>query len=388
MERDTRVRRASEDRRKLIALSVLDGYRDPELAKKVTSRINRLSEEIGRHVLIMHVCGSHEWTITHHGVRSLLPESVEVRAGPGCPVCVTPAADIDAAVELALEGKTILTYGDMSRAKGSKQSLSEAKTLAGDVRIVYSVHDAVEIAESQPEREFIFFAVGFETTAPATAYEILQSPPSNLRFLTSYRYVPSAVEAVARSPDLRVDAFINAGHASTITGMRAYKPCFDECRKPMVFSGFEPLDVLISVAMILKQMRDNDPKMENEYTRSVTWEGNLKAQEAMQKAFDLHEGYWRGVATIPKSALDLKAEFSHLDARKHYGLTRKPKGEEFVEDARCADVIIGKIDPPECPLYMKECTPPNPVGPPMISGEGTCKIWADHRIISAMRCRT
>lgn len=369
-------------------MSVLDGYRDADLAKRLKNKINQLSEEIGRNILIMHVCGSHEWTITHHGVRSLLPETVEVRAGPGCPVCVTPAADIDAVVDLALDGKTLLTYGDMSRARGSKQSLAEAKTLGADVRIVYSVHDAVNIAKSRPDKEFIFFAVGFETTAPATAYEILQQPPSNLRFLTSYRYVPSAVEAVARSPDLRVDAFINAGHASTITGMKAYKPCFDECRKPMVFSGFEPLDVLISVAMILTQIRDNEPKMENEYTRSVTWEGNLKAQETMRKTFDLHDGYWRGVATIPNSALDLKLEFSGLDAREHYGLAQKSEDAQFVKNARCADVIIGKIDPPECPLYMKECTRANPLGPTMVSSEGTCKIWADHRIISAMRCRT
>jgi len=371
----------------VIFLSVLEGYRDAALAERVRSKIARLSEQVGRDVLIMHVCGSHEWTITHHGVRSLLPETVEVRAGPGCPVCVTPAADIDAAVDLALDGKTVLTYGDMSRAKGSKQSLAEAKTLGGDVRIVYSVHDAVKIARSQPNREFAFFAVGFETTAPATAYEILHEPPANLRFLTSYRYVPSAVEAVSRSQDLRVDGFINAGHASTVTGMKAYKRCFDECRKPMVFSGFEPLDVLVSVAMILSQIRDNSPKMENEYTRAVTWEGNVRAQETMMKAFDLCEGYWRGVAIIPNSALDLRAEFSHMDAREYYGIADSRESPEFVKDARCSDVIIGKIDPPECPLYMGECTPSTPLGPTMVSSEGTCRIWADHKIISTMRCR-
>jgi len=371
----------------VIFLSALEGYRGADLAGRIRNKIARLGEDIGRDVLIMHVCGSHEWTITHHGVRSLLPDTVEVRAGPGCPVCVTPAADIDAAVNLALEGKTVLTYGDMSRAKGSKQSLAEAKTLGGDVRIVYSVHDAVGIARSQPSREFVFFAVGFETTAPATAYEILHEPPANLRFLTSYRYVPSAVEAVSRSPDLRVDGFINAGHASTVTGMKAYKPCFDECHKPMLFSGFEPLDVLISVAMILNQIRDNSPKMENEYTRAVTWEGNVRAQETMMKAFDLREGYWRGVAIIPNSALDLRAEFSQMDAREYYDIANSRKNPEFVKDARCSDVIIGRIDPPECPLYMRECMPSTPLGPTMVSSEGTCRIWADHKIISTMRCR-
>ncbi len=368
-------------------MSVLEGYRDADLARRVEGRIAELSKEIRRNVMIMHVCGSHEWTITHHGVRSLLPETVEVRAGPGCPVCVTPAADIDAAVDLALNGKTLLTYGDMSRAKGSGQSLAEAKTLGGDVRVVYSVHDAVQIAKAQPNHEFVFFAVGFETTAPATAYEILHGPPSNLRFLTSYRYVPSAVEAISRSQDLRVDGFINAGHASTVTGMKAYKPCFDECHKPMVFSGFEPLDVLISVAMILTQIRDSSPKMENEYTRAVTWEGNLRAQETLMRAFDLRDGYWRGIAIIPNSALDLKSEFARMDARQHYGLLGGVDNPEFAKNARCADVIIGKIDPPECPLYMSECVPSRPLGPTMVSSEGTCKIWADHKIISTMRCR-
>ena len=367
-------------------MSVLKGYRDADLARKVEKRIAELSEEIGRNILIMHVCGSHEWTITHHGVRSLLPETVEVRAGPGCPVCVTPSTDIDAAVDLSLDRTTLLTYGDMSRAKGSRQSLAEAKTLGGDVRVVYSVHDAVQIAKAQPEKEFVFFAVGFETTAPATAYEILRGPPSNLRFLTSYRYVPSAVEIISRSDDLRVDGFINAGHASTITGMKAYERCFEECHKPMVFSGFEPLDVLISVAMILTQIRDSSPKMENEYTRAVTWEGNLRAQEIMMRTFYLHEGYWRGIAMIPNSALDLKSEFASVDAREQYHIVSSVDNPEFAKDARCADVIIGKIDPPECPFYMRECTSSRPLGPTMVSSEGTCRIWADHRIISKMRC--
>ncbi len=335
----------------------------------------------------MHVCGSHEWTITHYGIRTLLPENVEVRAGPGCPVCVTPAADIDSAVRLSLEGKTVLTYGDMSKAKGSNMSLFEAKAAGGDVRVVYSVHDAVRMAEANPEREFIFFAVGFETTAPPTAYEILKSPPPNLTFLVSYRYVPPAVGAVATSPDLEVDGFINAGHASTITGMKAYQPYFQQTRKPMVFSGFEPVDVLISIAMLLKQVADGAPKMENEYTRSVTWEGNIRAQAAMDKVFDRVDGYWRGVATIPESGFKVRDEFIEHDARYRFGLKETPDSEQFVPQARCGEVILGKIDPPECPLYMKECTPASPKGPTMVSAEGTCKIWAEHKILAAMRCR-
>ena len=335
----------------------------------------------------MHVCGSHEWTITHFGIRTLLPENVEVRAGPGCPVCVTPAADIDAAVRLSMEGKTVLTYGDMSRAKGSGMSLFEAKAAGGDFRVVYSVHDAVKIAKENPGREHVFFAVGFETTAPPTAYEILEGPPRNLTFLTAYRYVPPAVEAVSQSPDLAVSGFLNAGHAATVTGMKAYEPCFKKTRKPMVFSGFEPVDVLISIAMLLRQITTKEPKMDNEYTRAVTWEGNVRAQAAMDKVFDRVDGYWRGVATIPASGFKMRDEFLDCDARARYGLKETPGSEQFIPQARCGDVILGKIDPPECPLYMNVCTPSSPKGPTMVSAEGTCKIWADHKILASMRCR-
>jgi hydrogenase expression/formation protein HypD len=366
---------------------ILDGYRDPALAKKLRVEIERLAHAIREDVRIMHVCGSHEWTITHFGIRTLLPDNVEVRAGPGCPVCVTPAADIDAAVRLSLEGKTILTYGDMSRAKGSGMSLSEAKASGGNVQVVYSVHDAVKMAETNPRREHVFFAVGFETTAPPTAYEILKDPPPNLTFLTSYRYVPPAVEAVATSPDLPVSGFINAGHASTVTGMKAYDACFQKTGIPMVFAGFEPVDVLISIAMLLRQIANGEPKMENEYTRAVTWDGNVRAQATMDKVFDRVDGYWRGVATIPASGFKMREEFHEHDTRARFGLKETLESEQFVPLARCGDVILGKIDPPECPLYMKECTPASPKGPTMVSAEGTCKIWADHKILASMRCR-
>jgi hydrogenase expression/formation protein HypD len=366
---------------------ILKGYRDPQLARKLREEIERTALEINKNVLIMHVCGSHEWTITHYGIRTLLPQNIEVRSGPGCPVCVTPAADIDSAVRLSMERKTVLTYGDMSRAKGSGMSLFDAKAAGGEVRVVYSIHDAIKIAAGNPKKEFVFFAVGFETTAPPTAYEILKSPPQNLSFLVSYRYVPPAVGAVAASPELGVHAFINAGHASAITGMKAYEPYFQKVHMPMVFSGFEPVDVLISIAMLLRQIADGEPKMENEYTRAVTWDGNVKAQETMDKVFEHIDGYWRGVATIPDSGFKIREEFQEYDARLRYGLEEKPGSEQFVPQARCGEVILGKIDPPECPLYMEGCTPQNPKGPTMVSAEGTCRIWAEHKILAGMRCR-
>jgi hydrogenase expression/formation protein HypD len=366
---------------------ILKGYRDPQLATKLREEIERTALEINKNVLIMHVCGSHEWTITHYGIRTLLPQNIEVRSGPGCPVCVTPAADIDSAVRLSMEQKTVLTYGDMSRAKGSGMSLFDAKAAGGEVRVVYSIHDAIELAAANLQKEFVFFAVGFETTAPPTAYEILKSPPQNLSFLVSYRYVPPAVGAVMASPELGVNAFINAGHASAITGMKAYEPYFQKVHMPMVFSGFEPVDVLISIAMLLRQIADGEPKMENEYTRAVTWDGNVKAQETMDKVFERIDGYWRGVATIPDSGFKIREEFQEYDARLRYGLEEKSGSEQFVPQARCGEVILGKIDPPECPLYMKGCTPQNPKGPTMVSAEGTCRIWAEHKILAGMRCR-
>ncbi|MEM4021343.1 MAG: hydrogenase formation protein HypD [Nitrososphaerota archaeon] len=366
--------------------AVLSRYRDPALARKLVARIWDLARDLPK-IRIMHVCGTHEWTITHWGIRALLPDNIEVRAGPGCPVCITPASDIDVAVKLALDGINVLTYGDMSRAKGSRMiSLEDCAADGGKVGVVYSFMDAVRIASSNPDSEYVFLGAGFETTAPTVAYYILKGLPRNLKVLSAHRYVPPAVGFLAESEDLEIDAFINPGHASTVSGMRAYKPYFDRCGKPMVFAGFEPIDVLVAIYMILKQLRENAPRMENEYVRSVTWEGNLKAQKALQEVFDFEDGYWRGVAIIPASAMNLKKKFSQDDARRVYGLERGG-GDYFPQEARCAEIIKGIIDPPDCPLYMKACTPSTPIGPPMVGLEGTCRIWAQNRIlVKDFRC--
>ena len=366
---------------------ILARYRDPELAKRAIAKIHEAAKELSE-VKIMHVCGTHEWTITHWGIRSLLPDNIEIRAGPGCPVCVTPASDIDAAIELALNGVHVLTYGDMSRAKGSKMiSLEDCRAEGGKVGVIYSFMDAVKLAKANPNQEYVFLGAGFETTAPLVAYGILKGLPNNLKVISAHRYVPPAVGILAESEDLAIDAFINPGHASTISGMKAYKPYFDRCRKPMVFAGFEPLDVLLAIYAILKQLKEGRPRMENEYGRAVTWEGNVNAQENLFNAFELAEGYWRGVAVIPESCMNLKKKFSEVDARKIYGLDRG-RGGYFPSEARCAEVIKGLIDPPECPFYMKTCTPATPIGPTMVGIEGTCRIWAQHRIVKNLQCRS
>jgi len=352
-------------------------FRDPSLVRRVVERIREVAPPY--EVRFCHVCGTHEWTITHYGLRSLLPENVDLIAGPGCPVCVTPASEIDRAVALALEGVTILTFGDLVRVPGSRTSLHDARAQGGDVRVVYSVGDAVKIARKEPSREFVFFAVGFETTAPSTAIEVLKGPPENLSFLVAHRLIPPAMELLLGIGDLHIDGFIAPGHVSTIIGMRPYEIFPRAYRMPTVIAGFEPLDMLFAVLMLLRQIREGEARLENEYTRSVTWEGNEKAHKLMREVFDVVSGYWRGLGRLPNSAFTLKDELSRYDAKIRYNV--KVEGSrDILPGCLCHLVMIGKIKPPECPLFMKACTPQTPKGACMVSTEGTCSIWAKHGV--------
>ena len=367
---------------------ILAKYRDPKLANKIVFKINEYAKDLGD-ILIMHVCGTHEWTITHYGIRSLLPNNIEVRAGPGCPVCITPASDIDSIIELCLENNvSIIAYGDMSRARGSKGlSLEDAKSMGLDLRIVYSIQDAYSIAINESDKKFIFFGVGFDTTAPSTAYMVLKGIPKNLSIISCYRYIPPAVGALLSSDDLEIDGLINPGHSSTVTGMSPYKKYFDKYPKPMVFAGFEPIDVLISIYMILKQIKNGEPKMENEYTRSVTWNGNVKAMDILFKVFNVMDGVWRGIGVIEESAFEFKDKFKSGNARAIYNIEYPLMDIGHPKGCRCADVIKGKITPLECPLYMNICRPEKPIGPCMVSIEGTCRIWAEHKVIDKLNIR-
>jgi len=355
-------------------------FRDPALAKRVAAQIRRLAPAY--QVKFCHVCGTHEWSITHYGLRSLLPEKVDVIAGPGCPVCVVPSAEIDEAIRLALNGVTIATFGDVIRVPGSEMSLQEARASGGDVRIVYSVSDAVKMAEKEPSKNFAFFAIGFETTAPSTAIEILHKPPGNLSFLVSHRLIPPAMELLLGVGDLHIDGFIAPGHVSTIIGMKPYEVFPGAYRMPTVVAGFEPLDILFAVSMLLKQIREGEARLENEYTRSVMWEGNVKAQQLIQRVFNVVDGHWRGLGKLPLSALALKEEFQPYDAREKYGV-KVERSRDLLPGCLCHLVMIGKIKPPECPFFMKACTPQTPKGPCMVSFEGTCGIWAKHKIAEA-----
>ncbi len=352
-------------------------FRDPALAKKVAEHIRGIAPSYD--TKFCHVCGTHEWTITHFGLRSLLPENVDVIAGPGCPVCIVPAAEIDEAIALVQRDVIVTTFGDLLRVTGSENSLQEAKASGGEVRVVYSLRDAIRMAENTPDREFVFFAVGFETTAPTTAIEVLKKPPENFSFLVSHRLIPPAMELLLGIGDLHIDGFIAAGHVSTIIGLKAYEVFPKAYGMPTVAAGFEPLDVLFAVDMLLQQVNDGEARLENEYKRVVKWEGNIKAQKLMEQAFDVVDGRWRGLGKLAQSSLALKKEFEKYDARKKYDL-RIEGARDILHGCLCHLVIIGKIKPPECPIYMKKCVPESPKGACMVSLEGTCRIWAKHKI--------
>ena len=349
-------------------------FRDPEVAKSITRKIHALTPK-NKLIKICHVCGTHEWTITHYGLRSLLPSNIEVIAGPGCPVCIVPASEVDAAIELALKGIVIACFGDLLRVPGSNMSLLDAKAKGADIRIVYSVSDAVKMAETKTEKEFVFFAVGFETTAPSTAIEVSQKPPQNLSFLIAHRVVPPAMELLACMEDLNLDGFIAPGHVSTIIGLKPYEVFPTKYGLPTIVAGFEPLDVLFAVYMVLNQLCESKPRLENEYVRAVQWQGNIKAQNLLSDIFNVTAGKWRGLGTIPCSKYTLKEQFAAYDAERKHKI-KVAEGIDSQPGCRCPLVVIGKIKPIECPLFMKSCTPQNPVGACMVSMEGTCRVWA------------
>jgi hydrogenase expression/formation protein HypD len=349
-------------------------YRAPELAKRIAEKISEVAPKKDK-VKFCHVCGTHEWTITHFGLRSFLPETVEVIAGPGCPVCIVPAAEVDEAVQIAQKGVTVTCFGDLLRVPGSSMSLMDAKAEGADVRVVYSMSDAVKMAETEPNKEFVFFAVGFETTAPSTAVEVLKNPPKNFSFLVAHRLIPPAMELLLGVGDLNIEGFIAPGHVSVIIGLKPYELFPRVYRMPTVVAGFEPVDVLMSIYMLLKQVKEREARLENEYSRLVKPEGNLKALELMDKAFEVTAGNWRGIGRLPASSLQLRSNLAKYDARAKFDI-HVEQGKDILLGCECHLIIIGKIMPDKCPMFMNACTPQRPIGACMVSSEGTCRVWA------------
>ena len=338
------------------------------LSREIVQRI----EDISQPVKIMHVCGSHEHTIMQHGIRSLIPEEVEVVAGPGCPVCCVPSREIDECLELARKGVTITTFGDMLRVPGSNGTLADARAGGADVRIVYGVNNAVEIAQ-KIDNEVVFMAAGFETTAPTTASEIVSEPPENFSVLSCHRLIPPALKFLIESGEVNLNALIEPGHVSTIIGTKPYLPFSKKYKIPQVVAGFNPFDVLIAIYMILKQLKNGKAEVQNEYKRAVREEGNLKAQKLLDEVFYIRTREWRGFPDIPDSVYEIRDEFSDFNARQKFDINIE-KGEDVVTGCICGPILRGVARPEECKLFKKECTPMNPIGACMVSKEGTCNI--------------
>jgi hydrogenase expression/formation protein HypD len=347
------------------------GFRDARYAQAVVNEISSLDQ--GRNIRIVHVCGTHEDTISHHGVRSLLPASIGLVAGPGCPVCVCASRDVDMAIELSQKGHIITTFGDMIRVPATSSSLAKERSNGADVRVVYGASDAVSIARDNPDREVVFVGVGFETTAPTIALELLGKPPANFSVLTSLKVIPPAMEILVNIKGFGVDGFITPGHVSAIIGSNAFQPFARKVGVPCVAAGFEPLDVLEAIRMILKQIQEGRTESENEYTRVVKPEGNLAAQRVLAQVFRIDDAPWRGLGIIKKSGYYIRKEFAEHDARSRFEFSEN-ESVDILPGCRCHEVILGMIDPLECPLFGARCTPEVPYGPCMVGHEGTCRI--------------
>jgi hydrogenase expression/formation protein HypD len=354
-------------------------FRDPQLARRLAGAIARTVAEIGRSpVSVMHVCGSHEQAIAKFGLRATFPRDLNVIMGPGCPVCITDMPEVDEGVALARQGVMVASYGDMLKVRGTVQSLNDAQAEGASVEVVYSAAQAVQLAR-KTDREVVFFATGFETTAVATAAVLKAGPPENFSVLSAHKYIPPVMEIVAEMPDTRVEGFLAAGHAATITGWGIFEPFVARHGIPVVVAGFEPLDILAGLARLVELVRDRTPRVVNMFPRCVTREGNRTAQDQLWSVFRPVGGRWRGIAHVPNGNLRLRDEWARFDARRRFTIDLTSLWDyappALAADCICGDIMSGIASPDDCKLFGKECMPDTPVGACMVSSEGTCKIW-------------
>jgi hydrogenase expression/formation protein HypD len=336
----------------------------------------------GRELRFMHVCGTHQDTLVRHGLGPLLKDAgVRIIQGPGCPVCVTTGAEIEMARALARSGKVVAAFGDMMNVPGPSGSLFSARAEGADVRIVYSVTDALEMASAEPAREFVYLGVGFETTAPSTAFALANGPPSNFSVLSVHRLVPPALEAILGAGELKLDGLIEPGHVSAIIGSKPYVPISERWHIPQVIAGFEPEDLLTAVAMLARQIDDGRAEVENQYSRVVRAEGNQKAVRLMGETMEPRDTKWRGFPAIPGSGIGVRGKYAEWDAGRRYEDILAPyMDREYPEPegCLCGEVLRGLVESNECPQFGKGCTPESPVGPCMVSAEGSCNISYRH----------
>jgi hydrogenase expression/formation protein HypD len=361
-------------------MKFVDEYRDPEAITKASEEIKRLADP-NRHYRIMEVCGGHTHAIYRFGLKDLLPENIELIHGPGCPVCVLPMGRIDDGLAIAQNPDVIFAaFGDMMRVPGTQGSPLEHKARGMDVRIVYSPSDALKLAQTNPDKHVMFFAIGFETTAPSTALTLVRAKNQavhNFSVFCNHVTVIPAIRAIVDSPDMRLDGFIGPGHVSTVIGCSPYEWIAADAHKPVAVSGFEPLDILQSMVMVLRQLRAQEARIENQYTRVVTWEGNRAALRVMEETFELRPTFeWRGLGFIPESALRIRDSYAEWDAEQRFEVpgvrVTDPKA------AQCGEVLKGVLKPHQCKLFAKECTPEHPNGALMVSSEGSCAAYFNY----------
>lgn len=362
-------------------MKFLSEYRDPELAQEYVKELHRITT---RPWTLMEICGGQTHSLVKNGILDMLPKNITMVHGPGCPVCVTSVSVIDEAVWLAEQSNVILcSFGDMLRVPGSKKSLLEAKASGADVRILYSPLEAVELAKQNPNKQVVFFAVGFETTAPANALSVVhaaQQEITNYSILASHVLVPPAMEAILSDKENIIDAFLAAGHVCTIMGMEEYYPVAKKYQIPIVVTGFEPVDLLQGILMAVKQLEKGVFEVENQYARSVLREGNLMAQQTIQKVFEVSDRVWRGIGSIPQSGYEVNEKYKSFNARLKFNIDI-PFAEENKE-CISGDIMKGLKKPKQCSNFGNKCKPEHPLGAPMVSSEGACAAYYHYSVAS------
>ena len=355
-------------------MKFVDEFRDPELAKATLSEIRKV---ITQPWVLMEICGGQTHSIKRYGIDQLLPEQVELVHGPGCPVCVTPLEQIDKALEIASRHDVLFaSYGDMLRVPGSENDLFSIRANGGDVRVVYSPLDAVRLAQEKPEKQVVFFAIGFETTAPANAMAVEQAKSlglDNFSVLVSHSRVPPAMHAILSSPDWRVQGFLAAGHVCAVMGYWEYKPVSDQYQVPIVVTGFEPIDILQGVLLAVRQLEEGRAEVENAYSRAVVHDGNRTAQELIDRVFMVCDRKWRGIGNIPSSGWRLRPKYASFDAELRFSVSEISPQES--DECISGQILQGLMKPPECPAFASRCTPEDPLGATMVSAEGACAAY-------------
>ncbi|WP_300458700.1 hydrogenase formation protein HypD [Desulfobacula sp.] len=357
-----------------MSLKYIEEYRDALLARGLVKKIHLVSK---KNLRLMEVCGTHTTSIFRHGIRSVLPEGITLLSGPGCPVCVTAQRDMDAFVAFArVKNVIVTTFGDLMRVPGSRSTLAREKASGADVRIVYSISDALAIARENKAKEVVFCAVGFETTIPTIAAGILmgiKEKLDNFSIYSAHKLTPPALAALMETEGVSIDGFILPGHVSVITGTRAYQDTFEKYDIPSVIAGFEPVDILTAILRLIQQNEAGAPALENAYARAVSDAGNEKAKQIMNQVFEICDATWRGIGQIPSSGMQLKQAFKKFDAAIKFGMDMpdvpEPKG------CACGEILMGLKTPYDCALYKTKCTPMTPVGPCMVSSEGSCAAF-------------